>query len=165
MISKISDSLQTNSTNHRSIASSSSSLHSWLSEFLALGLLALIFGGLGWLALPQHSPLGTVLLILATVGVRYCWLAGPEVWAGLLSLTFSTTWILAGALTESDIYGWVVAITLSGMGVFLLDVSLSHLINRLRQTGWRHLQIFWLLAIVCTLSATAGGILPILWKV
>lgn len=162
MISKISDSLQ---TSHRSIASSSSSLQLWLSEFLALGLLALVFGGLGWLTLTQHSPGGAVLLILGTAGVRYCWLAGFEVWTGLLSLTFSTTWILVGALIESGIYGWAVAIALSWMGVFLLDICLFHLINHLHQIGWRYSQIFWLLAIVGTLGATVGGILSILWKV
>jgi hypothetical protein len=162
MISKISDSFQ---NNHRSAVSFSSSLRSQSSSFLDLSLLILIFGGLGWFTVTNHSPINAILLMLVTAGVRGCWLTGFPAWAGLLSLTFSITWILVGALTDSGIYGWAVAIALGWMSIFLLDISLSHLISRLRQTGWRYSQIFWLLAIVCTLSTTVGGILPILWKI
>ncbi|OKH27169.1 hypothetical protein NIES1031_10750 [Chroogloeocystis siderophila 5.2 s.c.1] len=162
MISKISDSLQ---GDNRSALSFSSSLRSQISGFLELSLLILIFGGLGWFTVTNHSPISAILLMIATAGVRGCWLAGFPVWAGLLSLTFSATWILVGALTDSGIYGWAVAIALSWMNVFLLDISLSHLIDRFHQTGWRYSQIFWLLTIIYTLSAMIGGILSILWKV
>ncbi|PLZ96451.1 hypothetical protein CEN50_18630 [Fischerella thermalis CCMEE 5268] len=162
MISKVSDSFP---GDNRSTLSFSSSLRSQISSFLDLSLLILIFGSLGWFTVTNHSPISTILLMLATAGVRSCWLAGFPVWAGLLSLTFSASWILVGALTDSGIYGWAVAIALSCMSVFLLDISLSHLLDRFHQIGWRDSQIFGLLAIVCTFSATVGGILPILWKV
>jgi hypothetical protein len=162
MISKISDSFQ---GDNRSTLSFSSSLRFQISGFLDLSLLILIFGGLGWFTVTNHSPISAILLMIATAGVRGCWLAGFPVWAGLLSLTFSATWILVGALTDSGLYGWAVAIALSWMSVFLLDISLSHLIDRFHQTGWRYSQIFWLLAIVGILSTMVGGILPILWKV
>ncbi len=162
MISKISDSFQ---GDNRSTLSFSSSLRSQISGFLDLSLLVLIFGGLGWFTVIHHSPISAILLMIATAGVRGCWLAGFPVWAGLLSLTFSAIWILVGALTDSGLYGWSVAIALGWMSVFLLDISLSHLIDRFHQTGWRYSQIFWLLTIIYTLSATVGGILPILWKV
>jgi len=162
MINKVFDPFQ---SNHRSAVSFSSSPRSQISSFLDLSLLILIFGGLGWFTVTNHYPVSAILLMIATAGVRSCWLAGFPVWAGLLSLTFSASWILVGALTDSGIYGWAVAIALGWMSIFLLDISLSHLISRLRQTGWRYSQIFWLLAIVCTLSTTVGGILPILWKI
>jgi hypothetical protein len=161
MISKISDSFP---GDNRSTLSFSSSPRFPVSSFLDLSLLILIFGGLGWFTVTHHSPASAILLMIATAGVRGCWLTGFPVWAGLLSLTFGTTWILVGALTDSGIYGWAVAIALGWMSVFLLDISLSHQIDRFHQTGWHYSQIF-VLVIVCTLSATVGGILPILWKV
>lgn len=162
MISKISDSFP---GDNRSTLSFSSSPRFPVSSFLDLSLLIPIFGGLGWFTVTNHSPVSAILLMIATAGVRGCWLAGFPVWAGLLSLTFGSTWILVGALTDSGIYGWAVAIALGCMSVFLLDISLSHLINRFHQTGWRYSQIFWLLTIIYTLSAMIGGILSILWKV
>lgn len=137
-----------------------------LHSLVGLVVLALLLSSLGWLSQSDlfFFQVGAALLILATAGVRFCWTVGFSVWAGLLSLTFGTVFILLIALTSSGMYVWAVAIALSWMGIFALDTALSQSIDNLREMELRYSQVFWILMLVCTISVVAGGTVPLLLK-
>ncbi|WP_026735378.1 hypothetical protein [Fischerella sp. PCC 9605] len=160
MISKIITPFQ---LDRDSFASPQSWLNPVFRSLVALLVLILLFGGLGWFAGLNHSfsQVAIIMSILTVAAVRICWLAGFTVWAGLWSLTFGSALILVGTLTSSGLYGWAVAIALMSMGIFTLDLALSDSVKQLLKTGLSQMQVFWLLVIVCTSSVMMGWTLPI----
>jgi hypothetical protein len=104
----------------------------FLYSLVWLTVLMLGYGGLGWtLWLDRHfSTIAIPMFILAIAAVRACILTGFPVWAGLLSLTFGFAWILTGASISSGLLGWAIAIALSWIGIFTLDMALDQSVRR-----------------------------------
>ncbi|RCJ22801.1 hypothetical protein A6770_29560 [Nostoc minutum NIES-26] len=130
-----------------------------------LTVLMLGYSGLGWTLWldGSFSQVGVVMLMLAIAAVRACILTGFYVWAGLLSLTFGSAWILAGASISSGFLGLAVAIALSWIGIFTLDVALDQSVENLLEIELSRTEVFLILVAVCGTGAIAGWILPILY--
>ncbi|NEU82968.1 hypothetical protein [Nostoc sp. UIC 10630] len=135
----------------------------FLYSLVWLTVLMLGYGGLGWtLWLDHHfSTIAIPMFILAIAAVRACILTGFPVWAGLLSLTFGFTWILTGASISSGLLGWAIAITLSWIGIFPLDMALDQSVENLLEIELSRTEVFLILTAVCATGAIAGWILPI----
>ncbi|WP_445632519.1 hypothetical protein NSTC745_04061 [Nostoc sp. DSM 114161] len=135
----------------------------FLYSLVWLTVLMLGYGGLGWtLWLDRHfSTIAIPMLILAIAAVRGCILTGFPVWAGLLSLTFGSAWILTGASISSGLLGWAIAIALSWIGIFTLDMALDQSVEHLLLIEFSRTEVFSILTAVCATGAIAGWILPI----
>ena len=135
----------------------------FLYSLIWLTVLMLEYGGLGWtLCLDCHfSTIAIPMFILAIAAVHTCLLTGFPVWAGLLSLTFGFAWILTGASISSGFFGWAIAIALSWIGIFTLDIALDQSVENLLEIEFSRTEIFLILLAVCTTGAIAGWILPI----
>jgi hypothetical protein len=133
MVNKIATTLE---QDHKLIESPQSSLSHLLNNVVWLTVLMLEYGGLGWSLWLDRSFLqvGVVMFILAVAAVRTCILTGFPVRAGLLSLTFGSRFILVGALMSSGLFDWAVAITLTWIGIFTLDLALSQSVENFLET-------------------------------
>lgn len=135
----------------------------FLYSLVWLTVLMLGYGGLAWtLWLDRHFSTITIpMFILAIAAVRACILSGFPVWAGLLSLTFSSAWILTGASISSGFFGSAIAIALSWIGIFTLDVALDQSVENLLEIELSRTKVFLILTAVCATGAIAGWILPV----
>jgi len=130
-----------------------------LNSLLWLSILMLVYGGLSWSLWSYRSPLssaGVVVFTLGVAGVRACAGAGFPVWAGLFSLTFSTVFIVVGALISSGLFGWAVVIASIVTGIFLFDLALSQSVEALLAMGLDRTRTFWILTLVSFVGVALG---------
>ncbi|MBE9014146.1 hypothetical protein IQ250_28560 [Pseudanabaenaceae cyanobacterium LEGE 13415] len=104
-----------------------------------------------------------VLFFLLVATVRKCRMIGMQVWAGLLSLTFGSMFIIAGTAFSMGRVAWGIAIVLTWMSMLLMDSALSKSIENLLDAGLMKNQVLQILLSICTIGVFVGAIFPFLF--